>query len=282
MYQSVGANDDLVITDASSWFFDGCGLTDGQHLPGVVQGEYDRYVPASPVRATSTSWPTHRLPGQGNWSDITYYTASGGGGVLATGMASFVNKLANTTAFPSNVVPAAIPGVTDVLLRAMENLYGTFGDGPASATQPSSGNWTAIYQGLQRPPRLGQAHQRRLTPATPLRPTSARTIPHRPARHGELPPYALHRTDRSIPPPAGVRASGRRWWPPHPLVAGGRGRRVAGGGRLLLARPPPTGQPTTTTTKHHHHASTAQRPTAPSPGRRCPAAVPSPSARPWR
>ena len=52
MYQSVHANDDLVITDASSWFFNGCGLTNGQHLPGVVQGEYDRYVPPSPVRAT--------------------------------------------------------------------------------------------------------------------------------------------------------------------------------------------------------------------------------------
>ena len=37
--------------------------------------------------------------------------------------------------------------MTDVLLRAMENVYGAFGAGPASATQPSGGNWTAIYQG---------------------------------------------------------------------------------------------------------------------------------------
>ena len=37
--------------------------------------------------------------------------------------------------------------MTDVLLRAMENVYGTFGNGPASATRPSGGNWSSIYQG---------------------------------------------------------------------------------------------------------------------------------------
>ena len=58
-----------------------------------------------------------------------------------------MNKLSNTTAFPTNVVPAAIPGVTDVLLRAMENVYGIFGNGPASATQASGGNWSSIYSG---------------------------------------------------------------------------------------------------------------------------------------
>ena len=35
----------------------------------------------------------------------------------------------------------------DVLLRAMENLYGLFGQGPASAVHPSSGNWSSIYAG---------------------------------------------------------------------------------------------------------------------------------------
>jgi hypothetical protein len=147
MYQSVRANDDLVITDASSWLFDGCGLTDGQHLPKVVQGEYDRYVPPLPGPRNVDVMGHSPVGGQNNWSDLTYYTVPGGGGVLAAGMASFVNKLANTTAFPSNVVPAGIPGVTDILLRAMQNVYGLFANGPASATQPSGGNWTAVYQG---------------------------------------------------------------------------------------------------------------------------------------
>jgi hypothetical protein len=87
------------------------------------------------------------VTGQNNWSDITYYSNPGAGGVLATGMSSWVFKLSNTTEFPWNIVPQPIPGVTDVLLRAMENVYGTFGSGPASEKQPSSGTWDAVYSG---------------------------------------------------------------------------------------------------------------------------------------
>jgi len=147
MYQSVGSNDGLVVTDAGSWFFEGCGFQEGQVLPNVVQGEYDRYVPNFPGPTNVDVLAHSPVARQHNWSDITYYTASGGGGVFDSGMASFVFKLSNTTAFPWNIVPKAIPGITDNLLRAMENLYGLFGNGPASATQPSTGNWTAAYEG---------------------------------------------------------------------------------------------------------------------------------------
>jgi len=149
MYQSVGADGDLVVTDAASWFFAGTGLTDGQALPRAVQGEYDRYVPSLPGPTNLDVLAHSAVPGQGNWSDLTYYTSAAGGGVLAAGAASFVNKLSNTTAFPWNIVPKAIPGVTDILLRAMENLYGTFGNGPAGRVQPSTGNWSAVYQGAE-------------------------------------------------------------------------------------------------------------------------------------
>jgi hypothetical protein len=149
MYQSVGSNANVVITDASSWFFDGCNLSDNQQLNAVVQGEYDRYVPNFPGPTNVDVLAHSPITNQGddNWSDITYYTVKGGGGVIASGDASFVNKLSNTTRFPTNVVPTAIPGVTDVLLRAMENVFGTFGHGPASVVQPSTGNWSSVYQG---------------------------------------------------------------------------------------------------------------------------------------
>ena len=63
MYQSVGAKADMVVTDASSWFFDGCNLSDGHAFPNVILGEYDRYVPSLPGRATSMCSPTHPSPG---------------------------------------------------------------------------------------------------------------------------------------------------------------------------------------------------------------------------
>jgi hypothetical protein len=146
MYQSVGSNDGLVITDPTSWLFTRCGFAAGTTLPNVVQGEYDRYVPLFPGPTNVDVLAHSPVAHQANWSDITYYTVPGGGGVLASGMASFVFKLSNTTEFPWNIVPKAIPGITEPLLRAMENVYGVFGNGPASAT-PSAGTWSSIYQG---------------------------------------------------------------------------------------------------------------------------------------
>jgi hypothetical protein len=147
MYQSVGANTDLVVTDSSAWLWNNTGLSDGEQLLGVVQGEYDRYVPSLPNPAGVDVLAHTPVPGQGNWSDITYYTLPAGGGVLASGMASFVYKLSNTTAFPTNIVPTAIPGITEILLQSMRNVFGTFGNGPAGVPQPSKGNWTNFYRG---------------------------------------------------------------------------------------------------------------------------------------
>ena len=51
MYQSVGAKAYMVVTDGSSWFYDGCNLSDGDSFPNVILGEYDRYVPVAPGTA---------------------------------------------------------------------------------------------------------------------------------------------------------------------------------------------------------------------------------------
>jgi hypothetical protein len=147
MYQAVGTTADMVITDAAAWFWQGCNFTDGQRLPQLVVGEYDRYVPSLAGPRNVDVLAHSPIPGQGNWSDVTYYTVSGGGGVLATGNATFVNKLSNTTAFPSNVVPPATPGITAPLLRAMENVFAVFGQGLASTTQASGANWSSVYTG---------------------------------------------------------------------------------------------------------------------------------------
>ena len=148
MYQSVGAKADTVVTDASSWYFDGCNLKDGQAFPQTILGEYDRYVPSFPGPRNADVLTHSPVPGQSNWSDITYFTAPGnGGGVLASGSASFVAQLSTTGTIPSLVIPGPFPGVSDVFNRAMENLYGRFGLGPASSYGSSGGNWSAVYTG---------------------------------------------------------------------------------------------------------------------------------------
>ena len=153
MYQDVGADADLVVADPWSWIWAGTGVTAGQKLPHVVQGEYDRFDPSLPgprnVEIAAHSPVVNRGPGR--FSDITWYTTYGGGGVFATGNAAWVNKLAHTTAFPTNVVPAAIPGVTEILLRVMENVYAVLGVGPGSSNQQSQGNWAFVAPGAPPP-----------------------------------------------------------------------------------------------------------------------------------
>ena len=164
MYQSVGAKADLVVTDGSSWFFDGCNLSDGDAFPNAILGEYDRYVPSFPGPRNVDVLAHSPVPGQSNWSDVTYYTAPGnGGGVLASGSASFVSLLSTTGAIPSLVIPGPFPGVTDVIRRAMENLYGRFGLGPASSYGGSGGNWSEVYTGRGRGPGHRRRHRRGMT-----------------------------------------------------------------------------------------------------------------------
>ena len=65
----------------------------------------------------------------------------GVGGVLATGNAYFVYRLSNAPYIYPNLVPPAVPGVTSVFWRMMENVFSVFGSGPASASNPSVANW---------------------------------------------------------------------------------------------------------------------------------------------
>jgi len=105
-------------------------------------------VPSSPGPRNLDVLAHSPVPGQSNWSDITYYTAPGnGGGVFAAGSASFVSLFSTTGTIPSIVIPGPFPGVTDVIRRAMENVYARFGFGPASSYGSSTANWSAVYAG---------------------------------------------------------------------------------------------------------------------------------------
>ena len=65
MYQSVGAKADMVVTDASSWFYSGCNLTDGHTFSTVILGEYDRYVPSLPGPKNADVLAHSPVPGPG-------------------------------------------------------------------------------------------------------------------------------------------------------------------------------------------------------------------------
>jgi hypothetical protein len=146
-YADVAADADMVVVDAESWVFAGTALGNGHHLTRVVQGEYDRYVPGlgGPENVTILAHSPVANRGPGRFSDMTYYTVANGGGVLSTGSAAFVAKLSNAPGIYTNVINPAIPGVTSVLWRMMQNVFSVFGAGPASATQPSVANWSKFH-----------------------------------------------------------------------------------------------------------------------------------------
>jgi hypothetical protein len=145
-YQDIDALADMVVTDPESWLLAGTGLDAGQHLPKAVVGEFDRYVPGG-AGPTNVDVVAHSLVAnrRNNYSDVTWYTVPGGGGVFATGNASWVGAMSDSVLIPANLVPDATPGLTAPLLRIMMNLYSVIGRGPASAAQPSGGNWRTVY-----------------------------------------------------------------------------------------------------------------------------------------
>ena len=145
-YQDIGAKADLVITDPTSWLLAGIELPLDRHFTDVVQGEFDRYVPNG-GGPTNLDIIAHSVVANrgGNYSDMTWYTVPGGGGVFATGNANWLNVMSDSSLVPSNVIPDATPGATAEVLRMMENVYSVIGSGPASLSHPSQGNWTASY-----------------------------------------------------------------------------------------------------------------------------------------
>jgi hypothetical protein len=148
MYQSYEANASMVVVDAGSWVFEGTGLADGDQLPGVIGSEIDGYEPSLPgprnvqilchSAADTISGPLY--------SDMTYYTRRGGGGVFASGTASFVPKLWNSPGhLPTDLAFLPVPGLTLPLDRIARNVLGKLSAGPASTVEPSKPTWQRYY-----------------------------------------------------------------------------------------------------------------------------------------
>ena len=232
-----------------------------QRRPHLPQGDPRRVRPlrARPSRArtTSTCWPTHpsRASPTGPTSPTTRRRATAAACWPAARPASC--RCSRPPALiPPNVVPGAIPGVTDVIRRAMENVYGRFGLGPATSLRQLERELDrGLHRGRRRggrppaPPRPEPAPRRpplprRMTPLSapgPLRSTPSHDEPrHRP--HPGAPPARLGRAGGRRP----HRAAAER------LLLVRRHTHAALGRRTSPSRPPPR--------------RPRRRPPAPSPG----------------
>ncbi len=147
-YQSFGASGPMKVADPTMWPLRGTGLAAGSSMPSVIGSEFDAYVPVLPCPKNLDvvcHSPTGSVSGHG-FSDVTWYTAPGGGGVFASGTAAFVGALwANEGPLPTSWAFRPVPGVTEPLTRMMMNVLAVLGEGPAHRSFPSLGNWEHFY-----------------------------------------------------------------------------------------------------------------------------------------
>ncbi|MBE1546469.1 hypothetical protein GGC64_000477 [Mycobacterium sp. OAS707] len=127
-------DDDLIVTDASHWVFQGTGLSNGSRLTGLLGYEVDgRFGGEPPNTVTLTSTPVVSLwtgqPAQN--SQMTYYTASSGAGVFSTGTIQWswgLDDYNAPTIRTSRLSPAAA--------TITRNVLNAFGAAPASTPRP--------------------------------------------------------------------------------------------------------------------------------------------------
>ena len=138
----------FVVYDASSWIFDGTGLTAGAQIPDVIRSDIEHVDPATApsdleVLGHSPIPLSVAYTNQGEWdgdtySDMTYYTEPASkAGIFQSGAVSWITRL--TVCAPA---PGACPA-HDVA-RITGNLLRVFGEGPAGEHEPSVANWSKV------------------------------------------------------------------------------------------------------------------------------------------
>ena len=157
MYTCNPVKADMVIVDPSAWVFAGTGLQPGARVPDLVGSEYDRYDPNLPgprnIQILAHSPLTCR--NQQDHSDMTYYTAPGGGGVFATGTNVWVAALEN--ACPAGTSPCA----SDVTQRVTENVLAAERDATARHVDQDTRPRRVTAGGGAGPSRAGLSSARR-------------------------------------------------------------------------------------------------------------------------
>jgi hypothetical protein len=142
LYECFPARGPLVVRDASFFAFAAAKATDGATYPGLVGTEIDRAYPIAGtpknVQVVAHSPVPCATKGQ-TYGDTTYYTATSGAGVFASGTMLWTAALAGTTT-GTGMTDRSVTfarDVTDALLREMAK-------GPLGRDHPATGNLAGL------------------------------------------------------------------------------------------------------------------------------------------
>ena len=139
----------MVITDASSWIFDGTGLHDGSSLPGVIASDFDHatassFTPSDEEVVAHSPIPSDEATISGgtwggvSYSDMVYFTdPTSQAGVVDTGNNVWIGDLRPCSNTASTCAEPQITKITNNILRL-------FGQGPAGRLEPAVSNLATV------------------------------------------------------------------------------------------------------------------------------------------
>jgi hypothetical protein len=145
-YECNPVSADMVIVDPTAWVFAGTNARPGQKLTATgspptpaVGSEYDRYDPnqQGPHNVQLLAHSPVVCHGKPSFADMTYYTASSGAAVLATGTINWIPKL---------TPPGPSSPYDPVAVQVTKNVLAAFGAGPAGLRHPATPNYDAVVR----------------------------------------------------------------------------------------------------------------------------------------
>ena len=143
-YGADDANNDMVITNASSWVFANTGLKNGDHIPYVVGYECDRAQGNGPAGLTilaHSPYTGNTFTGSG-FSDMTIYQAASGATVFATGSIQFAWAL-DDFEVPSLRFTRLSPAAQQMTRNLLNRFTGVTGTTPQLVIADTGGPYAA-------------------------------------------------------------------------------------------------------------------------------------------
>lgn len=131
MWETWPVQGDMVVENTGHWIFDGTGLKNGDHLPGLLGYEVDRIWTHSPEGTERITRSPYKYYGETRYSDMTVYKARPGAIVVAAGTMQWNWAL-------SNVLIGGLSYELDPVQRATNNILQRFGALPNSPVAAAS------------------------------------------------------------------------------------------------------------------------------------------------
>jgi hypothetical protein len=140
VYACASARAPLVVTEPHGWIWAGTGARPGMRLPGLIGKEFDTVDLSQPtprpIEILASSPQT--CGGRAVSSDVTYYVAASGAGVLNVGTQGWLCGLPTVAMVTNRCLTTSPPAAeARVIERATRNILETFDRGPAGRVYPA-------------------------------------------------------------------------------------------------------------------------------------------------